>query len=211
MSAYVDQKLAEFVAHNLGRAVDRDGAFGPQAPDLIDAWIETLTGVDMSNAFHAADYWKRGLPAFDRIVYGDGHKVRPGDILIWSGDPGSYGTLGYGMAGIATATEPADKTPTTIPYLGQNAAPTAFIMGSRDGLLGGLRLGRFTELALEGGKPIMTSLHRDLEGSLFMLGKSAGDPKPGQVIVWGDDGPGRYGHVEIVPGWWERLKRWFRR
>lgn len=94
-SEYVEKVLDRFIEQYQGKSIDFDGAYGPQSPDLIAAYMAALTGRERPYPYaYALDLWPditghMEAAGFERVV-GDYER---GDILVF-GDAGGIGTLG---------------------------------------------------------------------------------------------------------------------
>ena len=96
MTEYVDRVVADFVAQYEGAEIDLTGAYGPQSPDLIAAYISALLGRNWDfDYLYAADLWRDawGIMArdFERIEDG---QFEVGDVLVFDRTHNGTGTVG---------------------------------------------------------------------------------------------------------------------
>lgn len=90
-----DQSVA-WAQSQIGKSIDRDGAWGPQCVDLIMAYYEDVFGTPRVGA-NGGDYATVSIPgSWSRIQDYIGFIPEPGDIAIWRSTPSApqYGHVG---------------------------------------------------------------------------------------------------------------------
>ena len=90
-----DQSVA-WAQSQIGKSIDRDGAWGPQCVDLIMAYYEDVFGTPRVGA-NGGDYAAVAIPgSWSRIQNYIGFIPEPGDIAIWRSTPSApqYGHVG---------------------------------------------------------------------------------------------------------------------
>jgi hypothetical protein len=132
MSDYVDRIFAGFIAETEGRAIDLTGAYGPQSPDLIVAYIQALTGSGWRFEYpYAVDLWEDSRGSMRR----DFERVE--DWQFKSGDIGVFKqTNGIGTLGILTGIH----APGRFKVFTQNPGPAGMTSLRVEDLLGAWRL-----------------------------------------------------------------------
>ena len=97
MTDYVKGKVADFIERHDGKVIDLSGAYGPQSPDLIAAYIEHLTGkpwrFEYPAALDLASDEGDTMKDFERVT---DWQLQTGDIAVYGPPVGieHFGTLG---------------------------------------------------------------------------------------------------------------------
>jgi hypothetical protein len=95
--------LTVFIAENEGQEIDLTGAYGPQSPDLIAAYISALIGRHWAFPYpYASDLWEDAAgsmtPEFERIQRNE--PLQRGDVVVFEPQGSPYGTVGIIVAPI---------------------------------------------------------------------------------------------------------------
>lgn len=234
MSDYVDRIFAGFIAETEGREIDLTGAYGPQSPDLIIAYIQALTGSGWIFEYpYTVDLWddrNGSMVDFERVA---DWQFMPGDIGVFKQSNG-IGTLGI-LTGI--------HAPGRFKVYTQNPGPAGMTSLRAEDLLGAWRLTAGAEckaIATEyaakyGPDPAEWRPEYDAWVEKFLRPSVAGTPvvtvstpalpephwlkvaateqRRGDIAVWKYEPNNPYGHVEIVPDrrWRVRLRSFLAR
>jgi hypothetical protein len=141
MSDYVDKVLTDFVAEYEGKSIDLTGAYGPQSPDLIAAYISNLIGRRWTFEYpYAVDLWedinRTMRPEFKRVT---AWQTKRGDIGVFKQ------ANGIGTVGILGDVVPDKSWKLTV--FTQNPGPAGVISLGAEDLLGAWRLTEGAECA----------------------------------------------------------------
>jgi len=109
--------LLEWVKANQGRAIDRDGEYGPQCVDLVEAYLADLLRVPPWPG-NAIDFARARFPGWEWVANAPSNFPVAGDVVVWGGPSAEVGTTAFGHCAIALA-----ASPNTLLVLSQNWPP----------------------------------------------------------------------------------------
>lgn len=90
--------MATWVAAVWGRRIAAPGALGGQCVDLADDYVKSLYGLEPVR-LNAIDWYRKGVPGFERIVNTPNNYPAPGDLVVWGKSAGA-GTGEFGHIAI---------------------------------------------------------------------------------------------------------------
>ena len=109
--------LLEWVKVNQGKSIDRDGAYGAQCVDLVEAYLADFLRVPTWPG-NAIDFAAHPHHGWEWVANSPSNFPVAGDVVVWGGPNAEVGTTSFGHCAIALA-----ASPNTLLVLSQNWPP----------------------------------------------------------------------------------------